>query len=74
MKPTICELSEFSGRTHKLGLYVWVSGHSFDSIIEKSRHLLVVYDHGINLYMIDQFLSVYQVYISDSLCSLEHRV
>ena len=74
MKPTICELFEFSGRTHKLGLYVWVSGHSFDSIIEKSRHFLVVYDHGINLYMIDQFLSVYQVYISDSLCSLEHRV
>ena len=47
----------------KLGLYVWVSGHSFDSIIEKSRHLLVVYDHGINLYMIDQFLSVYGFYI-----------
>ena len=56
MKLTICELSEFSGRTHKLGLYVWVSGHSFDSITEKSRHLLV-------LYMIDQFLSVYGFYI-----------
>ena len=41
---------------------MWVSGHSFDSIIEKSRHLMVVYDHGINLYMIDQFLSVYGFY------------
>ena len=58
MRLTTCELSEFSGRTHKLGLYVWVSGHSFDSITEKFRHLLVLYDHGINIYIIDHFLSV----------------
>ena len=29
MRPITCELSEFSGRTHKLGLCVWVSGTVF---------------------------------------------
>ena len=72
MRLTTCELSEFSGRTHKLGLYVWVSGHSFDSITEKSRHLLVLYDHGINIYIIDHFLSVCGFFISGFIYQIQY--
>ena len=63
MRLTICELSEFSGRTHKLGLYVWVSGHSLTLLQSNPDIFCVLYDHRINIYMIDQFLSVYGFYI-----------
>ena len=38
MRPTTCELSEFSGRTHKLGLCVCVSGHLLTVLCQKLRH------------------------------------
>ena len=57
MKLTICELSEFSG------LYVWVSGHSLTLLQSNPDISCVLYDHGINIYMIDQFLSVDRFYI-----------
>ena len=38
MRPTTCELSEFTGRTHKLGLCVCVSGHLLTVLCQKLRH------------------------------------
>ena len=54
----------FYGRTHKLELYVWVSGHPVTLPIEISRHFLYIYDcnHGINVYMVDRFI-VYVLYV-----------
>ena len=53
-------------------------GHSLTLLQSNPDIFCVLYDHGINIYMIDQFLSVYgfyiRFYISDSVCSLEHRV
>ena len=42
-KSTVYKLFMFSGRTHKLELYVWVSGHSVTLPIEISRHFLYIY-------------------------------
>ena len=63
-KSTIYKLFKFYGRTHKLELYVWVSGHPVTLPIEISRHFLYIYDcnHGINVYMVDRFI-VYVFYI-----------
>ena len=63
-KSTIYKLFKFYGWTHKLELYVWVSGHPVTLPIEISRHFLYIYDcnHGINVYMVDRFI-VYVFYI-----------
>ena len=50
MRLIICELSEFSG-------------HSLTILQSDPDIFCVLYDHGINIYMIDQFLSVYGFYI-----------
>ena len=42
-KSTIYKLFQFYGRTHKLELYVWVSGHPVTLPIEISRHFLYIY-------------------------------
>ena len=74
MRSTPYELFKFYGRTHKLELCVWVSGHPMTPPMEISRHLLYIYDcnHGINVYMVDRFI-VYVSYIrfsmSGSICS-----
>ena len=74
MRSTPYELFKFYGRTHKLELCVWVSGHPMTPPMEISRHLLYIYDcnHGINVYMVDRFI-VYVFYIrfsmSGSICS-----
>ena len=74
MRSTPCELFKFYGRTHKLELCVWVSGHPMTPPMEISRHLLYIYDcnHRINVYMVDRFI-VYVFYIrfsmSGSICS-----
>ena len=74
MRSTPNELFKFYGRTHKLELCVWVSGHPMTPPMEISRHLLYIYDcnHGINVYMVDRFI-VYVFYIrfsmSGSICS-----
>ena len=64
MRSTPYELFKFYGRTHRLELCVWVSGHPMTPPMEISRHLLYIYDcnHGINVYMVDQFI-VYVFYI-----------
>ena len=74
MRSTPYELFKFYGRTHKLELCVWVSGHPMTPPMEISRQLLYIYDcnHGINVYMVDRFI-VYVFYIrfsmSGSICS-----
>ena len=73
-RSTIYKLFKFYGRTHKLELYVWVSGHPVTLPIEISRHFLYIYhcNHGINVYMVDRFI-VYvfyiRVFMSGSICS-----
>ena len=65
---------KFYGWTHKLELFVWVSGHPVTLPMEISRHLLYIYDcnHGINVYIVDRFI-VYVFFIrfsmSGSICS-----
>ena len=72
MRSTPYELFKFYGRTHKLELYVWVSGHPVTPPMEISRHLLYIYMTVTTGSMFTWFIvyvSYIRFYMSGSICS-----